>query len=331
MTDRATARHRASSRATTPLSTISTGLTQVVGDRVEAFGRGGAAIAVSSGLVASFALPAGAVVQQPLNRNPQSASLPLLGADALSARLTGASTLTGVSTLTGASTLVGSRGGLTQAAPLTAPAAAAVVFDQGTLTATTTRAAAKAARTAATKAAAQRAAAVVAPKAVAKIVAKPKAAAPKIAAKPKAAVAKIAVKPKAAVSAAKAAVKPATVAAGARGSAVLAIASRYLGVMYRYGGTTAAGFDCSGYVQYVFRQVGIKLPRTAQQQMNATTSIPASEARQGDLVFFVSGGYASHVGIVISKGMMIDSPRSGKAITKRKIYSSKVVYRRVTG
>jgi cell wall-associated NlpC family hydrolase len=133
------------------------------------------------------------------------------------------------------------------------------------------------------------------------------------------------------VSAAKAAVKPATVAAGARGSAVLAIASRYLGVMYRYGGTTAAGFDCSGYVQYVFRQVGIKLPRTAQQQMNATQSIPPSEARTGDLVFFVSGGYASHVGIVISKGMMIDSPRSGKAITKRKIYSSKVVYRRVTG
>ncbi|MFZ0160609.1 MAG: C40 family peptidase, partial [Kineosporiaceae bacterium] len=124
---------------------------------------------------------------------------------------------------------------------------------------------------------------------------------------------------------------PATVAAGARGSAVLAIASRYVGIMYRYGGTTAAGFDCSGYVQYVFRQVGITLPRTAQQQMGATRAIPASQARAGDLVFMVSGGYASHVGIVAGPGMMYDSPRSGKAISKRAIYTSKVVYRRVTG
>ncbi|MFZ0161933.1 MAG: hypothetical protein WAL50_23125, partial [Kineosporiaceae bacterium] len=147
------------------MSTISTGITQVVGDRVEALGRGGAAIAVSSGLVASFALPAGAVTQQPLDRSPHSASLPLLGADLLSANLAGTSVL-------------GARGGLATGAPLTAPTTATVVFDQGTLTATTrvaTRVAAKAARDAATKAAAQRAAAVVTPKAVARTTARAKA------------------------------------------------------------------------------------------------------------------------------------------------------------
>jgi cell wall-associated NlpC family hydrolase len=306
------------------LSTISTGITQVVGDRVEALGRGGAAIAVSSGLVASMALPAGAVTQQPLDRSPQSASIPLLGADLVSANLAGTSVL-------------GSGGGLAKGAPLTAPETGTVVFDQGTLTATT-RVAAKAARDAAT-AAAQRAAAVVRPKAVARTTAKATTAAAAAVAAPKApkapkatpAAPKAALAPTSAAATTATAAKPATVAAGARGSAVLAIAARYVGIRYRYGGTTPAGFDCSGYVQYVFRQVGIRLPRTAQQQLGATRAIPASEARPGDLVFMVSGGYASHVGIVAGKGMMYDSPRSGKAISKRAIYSSKVVYRRVTG
>ncbi len=117
----------------------------------------------------------------------------------------------------------------------------------------------------------------------------------------------------------------------ARGSSVVAVASRYLGVPYLYGGTTLAGWDCSGAVGYIFRQIGISLPRTANEQMLATTRIPRSQARAGDLVFFVSAGAAYHVGIVAGDGIMYDAQRTGKRFTKRAIYSSAVVYGRVRG
>ncbi|WP_270886727.1 C40 family peptidase [Pedococcus sp. 5OH_020] len=105
---------------------------------------------------------------------------------------------------------------------------------------------------------------------------------------------------------------------------VLGIAARYEGIMYRYGGTTPAGFDCSGFTQYVFRQVGISLPRTAEGQRAATT--PVSNPQPGDLVFFGSPAY--HVGIYAGNGMMWDSPRSGKAVALRSIWSGSVTYGR---
>lgn len=113
------------------------------------------------------------------------------------------------------------------------------------------------------------------------------------------------------------------------GSGVLAIAGRYVGVRYVYGGTTPRGFDCSGYVQYVFRQVGVKLPRTADQQMRAGRRIPRSQARPGDLVAFVSGGSAYHIGIYAGGNQMYDAPRPGKSISKRAIWSATVVFVRV--
>lgn len=115
------------------------------------------------------------------------------------------------------------------------------------------------------------------------------------------------------------------------GSSVLAIAARYVGIPYVYGGTTPKGFDCSGYIGYVYRQLGVSLPRTANDQMNATKRISRSEARPGDLVFFVSGGRAYHDGIYAGGNMMYDSPRTGKSIAKREIWSSAVVFGRVTG
>jgi cell wall-associated NlpC family hydrolase len=119
------------------------------------------------------------------------------------------------------------------------------------------------------------------------------------------------------------------VAGSARGSTIIAIAARYVGTPYRYGGTTPAGFDCSGFVRYVFAQVGVSLPRTANEQMNASRRISRSEARPGDLVFFVSGGRAYHNGIYAGGTMMYDSPRSGKSLQKREIWSSSVVFARV--
>ena len=122
---------------------------------------------------------------------------------------------------------------------------------------------------------------------------------------------------------------PATVAAGAPGSAdfgaaVMAIAARYAGTPYRYGGTTPAGFDCSGYSSYVMRQLGISLPRTSSAQRAATARISRNEAVPGDLVFM-----PGHMGIYAGNGMMWDSPRTGKAVSLRSIYSSSATYGRV--
>ncbi len=115
----------------------------------------------------------------------------------------------------------------------------------------------------------------------------------------------------------------------ARGSVILAVGSRYFGVPYRYGGTTPSGFDCSGYVRYVFNMLGHYLPRTADEQMNATRRIPRSEARRGDLVFFISGGRAYHVGIYAGNGMMYNAPHPGTDVKEQAIWSSAVVFGRV--
>lgn len=111
---------------------------------------------------------------------------------------------------------------------------------------------------------------------------------------------------------------------------MIAIAARYIGTPYRYGGTSPRGFDCSGFTGYVYRQLGISLPRTANQQMQATRRISRSQARAGDLVFFVSGQRAYHVGVYAGGGKLYDSPRTGKTIQKRAIWDASVVYGRVT-
>ena len=105
---------------------------------------------------------------------------------------------------------------------------------------------------------------------------------------------------------------------------VLGIAASLAGIPYLYGGTTTSGFDCSGFTQYVFKRVGISLPRTAEQQRQATT--PVTNPQPGDLVFF--GIPAYHNGIYAGNGMMWDSPKAGLAIALRAIWSSTVTYGR---
>jgi len=95
-----------------------------------------------------------------------------------------------------------------------------------------------------------------------------------------------------------------------KSSGVLGIAASLAGIYYIYGGTTPAGFDCSGYTQYVFGKVGITLPRTAEQQRQATT--PVTDPQPGDLVFF--GAPAHHVGIYAGNHMMWDSEQTGTAV-----------------
>ena len=110
-----------------------------------------------------------------------------------------------------------------------------------------------------------------------------------------------------------------------RSAGVLGIAASLAGVPYLAGGTTTSGFDCSGFTQYVFARLGISLPRTAEEQRQATT--PVSTPKVGDLVFFGSPAY--HNGIYAGNGMMWDAPRTGKAVGLRSIWSSTVTYGRV--
>ena len=92
----------------------------------------------------------------------------------------------------------------------------------------------------------------------------------------------------------------------------------YIGVPYVFGGTSPYGFDCSGYVQYVFAKAGISIPRTADVQYDFGTPISTTDLVSGDLVFFSTYTYgASHVGIYLgdnnfihassSRGVTIDS------------------------
>lgn len=91
----------------------------------------------------------------------------------------------------------------------------------------------------------------------------------------------------------------------------------FLGVPYRRGGEDAdVGFDCSGFVRTTFEKtIGLVLPRRAEEQAKATTSIPKEELRPGDLVFFNTMRRAfSHVGIYMGDGKFIHAPRPGHSV-----------------
>ena len=104
---------------------------------------------------------------------------------------------------------------------------------------------------------------------------------------------------------------PAAPAVSASGSSIVSIAQQYLGVPYVYGGSSASGFDCSGFTMYVFAQVGIKLPHGATSQLSYGTEVSRSDLQPGDLVFFQDYGYtASHVGIYIGGDQFIHASSS---------------------
>lgn len=98
-------------------------------------------------------------------------------------------------------------------------------------------------------------------------------------------------------------------------SQVLQGASEQMGVPYVWGGTSPSGFDCSGLVQYVYRDAGINLPRTSQQQAQAGTPVSLSNAQPGDLLFWSNGGRVYHVAIYIGGGEYIHTPRPGRNVS----------------
>jgi cell wall-associated NlpC family hydrolase len=108
------------------------------------------------------------------------------------------------------------------------------------------------------------------------------------------------------------------------------VAASEVGVRYTFGGTSPrVGFDCSGLTQYSYARLGVRLPRTAQQQYNATIHTTWRAARPGDLVFFHSGRSVYHVGIYAGNWNMYAAPHTGARVQKERIWSSQITFGRV--
>ena len=101
------------------------------------------------------------------------------------------------------------------------------------------------------------------------------------------------------------------------GEKVVSIATEYLGVPYRFGGDSPKkGFDCSGLVFFSFDQMGVRVPRTAEDQRKAAERVQRDDLEPGDVVFFRSSkGRVDHVGIYAGEGRFIHAPNSGKVVS----------------
>ena len=99
------------------------------------------------------------------------------------------------------------------------------------------------------------------------------------------------------------------------GATAASIAKGQVGVPYRYGGNTPAGFDCSGLVQYSYAAAGVNIPRTTSGQWATMSPVDRSEMRAGDLLFFEISGKMSHVGLYLGNGRFVHAPSSGKEVS----------------
>jgi len=113
--------------------------------------------------------------------------------------------------------------------------------------------------------------------------------------------------------------------ASVSGNAVLKEAAKYVGTPYVSGGSTPSGFDCTGFVSYVYARLGVSLPRSSSAYWNLGKRVSARDARPGDLI--VSSG---HVAIYAGGSLQIDAPRPGKTIQFRAIWQTSYVFVRVT-
>jgi cell wall-associated NlpC family hydrolase len=114
-------------------------------------------------------------------------------------------------------------------------------------------------------------------------------------------------------------------------SEVIQTALTFLGTPYRNGGTDPSGFDCSGFVQYVFARHGTPLPREVRTQYQRGQTIDLDDVKPGDLLFFetVSRG-ASHVGIAVGNGRFVHAP-SSRGVVRVEPYTASYWARRFVG
>ena len=97
----------------------------------------------------------------------------------------------------------------------------------------------------------------------------------------------------------------------AQGQRAVEIALQYRGAPYQWGGETPSGFDCSGFVRYVYAQLGVALPHNAAQQYRLGVAVTRDELEPGDLVFF---DRLRHNGIYVGDGRFIHSRQTGKHV-----------------
>lgn len=111
--------------------------------------------------------------------------------------------------------------------------------------------------------------------------------------------------------------------AGGAGYAIAGTALGLRGAPYRNGGNDPSGFDCSGFVWYVFAQHGIGLPRTVTEQFQSGNEIDAKALQPGDLVFFrTTGGSVSHVGMAIGGDEFVHAPSSRGEVRVERLTST---------
>lgn len=119
-------------------------------------------------------------------------------------------------------------------------------------------------------------------------------------------------------------VKPARRLSVGEKAAVIAV--RQLGAPYRYGGSAADGFDCSGLVHYAYSKAGKAIPRTTRGQWNRLQPVAADNLQVGDLLFFDISGKVAHVGLYLGSRRFVHAPSSGHEVTIEELDSD--YYRR---
>jgi cell wall-associated NlpC family hydrolase len=99
-----------------------------------------------------------------------------------------------------------------------------------------------------------------------------------------------------------------------RGHDVVRAAAAFVGTPYRSGGTTESGVDCSGLTFVVYRQLGVRLPRSSDEQARVGQPVGLDSLRAGDLLFFGSGSNVSHVGIYAGDGEFIHASTRARSV-----------------
>jgi cell wall-associated NlpC family hydrolase len=95
---------------------------------------------------------------------------------------------------------------------------------------------------------------------------------------------------------------------------IVAIAQRYFGMPYVWGGASPGGFDCSGLTMYCYAQIGIGLYHGATMQQKASTPVALSDLRPGDLIFFGNASFSHHVAIFVEGTTCIEAPHTGDVV-----------------
>ena len=103
---------------------------------------------------------------------------------------------------------------------------------------------------------------------------------------------------------------------------IVAIAQRYLGVPYVWGGASPSGFDCSGLAMYCYAQIGVQMSHGATDQQRQSIPVPFSDLRPGDLVFFGNASFSHHVAIFVGGNTIIEAPYTG-AVVRYGVYTGR--------